>query len=159
VPQAGEKPLSPSVALPPPGRLEPRRVCRKLATVGERFQPHPDLSHRWWSLGEKAAWGDHTSFVAYGSLEQQLPRDQQLLEAIKARLAELEACRAGMVHEYEDRLYRLYPYSVTVFSALTRRERGQYPALLLCRVPSHRWGSMHCSHPQTSSANLQLVFS
>jgi len=47
---------------------------------------------------------------------QQLARDQELLQAIKAQLPQLESLLLVFRSDYEDRLYRLYHRSFKVYS-------------------------------------------
>lgn len=49
-------------------------------------------------------------------LQLRLQRDQRLLDAIKARLAELEQLRLQFTVMYEDRVYRFYHSSFKVYS-------------------------------------------
>lgn len=49
-------------------------------------------------------------------LQLRLQRDQKLLDAIKARLAELEQLRLQFTVMYEDRVYRFYHSSLKVYS-------------------------------------------
>jgi hypothetical protein len=49
-------------------------------------------------------------------LQLRLQRDQKLLDAIKARLAELEHLRLEFTVMYEDRVYRFYHSSFKVYS-------------------------------------------
>jgi len=49
-------------------------------------------------------------------LQERLERERELLDAIKARLKELEAVHASVEYEYEDGVYRFYHQSFKVYS-------------------------------------------
>jgi hypothetical protein len=57
--------------------------------------------------------------------EDPLVRDERLLQAIKAHIAELEQLKSDFTRDYEDRIYRFYHQSFKVFSLQSRTQMAR----------------------------------